>query len=31
VIFIILLVFCLIYMRIVKLDLGLAGEKKKKA
>ena len=31
VIFVILLIFCLIYMRIVKLDLGLAAEKKKKA
>lgn len=30
VIFLILLVFCLIYMRVVQLDLGLASEKKKK-
>ena len=29
VIFMILLVFCLVYMRVVKLDLGLAGGKKK--
>lgn len=29
IIFLILLVFCLIYMRLVKLDLGLAGGKKK--
>jgi arabinogalactan oligomer/maltooligosaccharide transport system permease protein len=31
VIFVILLAFCLIYMRFVKLDLGLTAEKKKKA
>lgn len=31
VIFLILLIFCLIYMRVVKLDLGLAGAKTKKA
>lgn len=31
VIFVILLAFCLIYMRVVKLDLGLTAGKKKKA
>jgi len=31
VIFLILLVFCLIYMRVVKLDLGVTAGKKKKA
>jgi len=30
VIFAILMIFCIAYMRIVKLDLGLGGEKKKK-
>jgi arabinogalactan oligomer / maltooligosaccharide transport system permease protein len=30
VIFVILLAFCLFYMRVVQLDLGLASEKKKK-
>jgi arabinogalactan oligomer / maltooligosaccharide transport system permease protein len=31
IIFLILLVFCLIYMRVVQLDLGLTAGKKKKA
>ncbi len=31
VIFMILLVFCVVYMRIVKLDLGLGGKRKKAA
>lgn len=31
VIFAILLIFCIVYMRIVKLDLGLGGKKKKTA